>query len=119
MTIFLYLIIGLLAGVFSGAFGVGGGVILVPTLAFLFGLTQHQAQGTALAVLLPPVFILAVWRYYQEGHVQVSMALIIACGFVFGALIGAHFVQGIPDVNLRKAFGILLVLIGIKMILGK
>ena len=115
MPIFSYILVGLIGGLLSGAFGIGGGTIMVPALIFLFGLSQHQAQGTALAVMLAPVFILAVLRYYVEGNVNMYMALYTAMGFIFGAFIGARFVQGIPDANLKRAFGIFLILIGIKM----
>lgn len=113
--VLLYVLLGLIAGILSGAFGIGGGVIMVPLLVLWFGLTQHQAQGTALAVMLAPVFILAVMRYYHAGNVKVQMALFIACGFVAGALLGAHFIQGIPDATLKRAFGVFLILMGVKM----
>lgn len=115
MQIFLSLLIGLIAGVYGGALGVGGGTIMIPAMIFAFGLTQHQAQGTSLAALLPPVFFLAVWRYYQEGHVNVTIAAFIALGFTVGAYFGAHVVQGMPDAALKKIFGIFLVAIGLKM----
>lgn len=115
MKIFLSLIVGLLAGAYSGALGVGGGTIMIPAMIYLFGLTQHQAQGTSLAALLPPVFILAVWRYYQEGNVNIPIAVYIAIGFTVGAFFGADFVQGIPDAVLRKVFGVLLLFLGLKM----
>lgn len=115
MTLFLYVIVGLVAGVVSGSLGLGGGVILVPAFALLFGLTQHQAQGTALAVILPPVFILAVLRYYWAGNVKVQMAIFVALGFVLGAFLGAHFIQNIPDAYLKRGFGIFLVIVGIRM----
>jgi uncharacterized protein len=119
MSALLYILIGLAGGILSGAFGVGGGVIMVPALVFLCGLTQHQAQGTTLAVLLPPVFILAVWRYYIAGHINIPMAAYIALGFVFGTLLGADFVQKVSDIKLQTAFGILLILVGIKMVFLK
>ena len=115
MPVLSYILVGLIAGILSGAFGIGGGTIMVPLLVLLFGLTQHQAQGTALAVMLAPVFILAVMRYYAAGNVKVQMALFIACGFVVGALLGAHWIQGIPDATLKRAFGVFLILMGIKM----
>ncbi|OGX39373.1 MAG: hypothetical protein A3D87_08840 [Omnitrophica WOR_2 bacterium RIFCSPHIGHO2_02_FULL_50_17] len=115
MMLISYVIVGLISGIVSGAFGIGGGTIMVPALIFLFGLTQHQAQGTALTVMLPPVFLLAVLRYYWAGHVKVQMALFIACGFVVGALLGAHFIQGVSEVHLKRAFGIFLILVGMKM----
>ncbi|MDO8580659.1 MAG: sulfite exporter TauE/SafE family protein [Candidatus Omnitrophota bacterium] len=119
MVVFLYILIGLLAGTVGGALGVGGGVVMVPILVLLFGLTQHQAQGTALAVMMAPVFILAVLRYYHAGNVKVQMAIFIAMGFVFGALLGAHLVQSVPSPYLKKIFGIFLILVGIKMVLFK
>jgi len=119
MNIFLYVLLGLTAGFFGGALGLGGGAIMVPALVLLFGLTQHQAQGTSLAVMLPPIFLLAVLRYYWAGHVKVQMALFIALGFIAGAFWGAHFVQGIPAAGLKKTFGIVLMLLGFKMALGK
>lgn len=114
-----YVLVGLLGGVVSGAFGIGGGTLMVPVFVLLFGLSQHQAQGTALAVMLPPVFVLAVLRYYQAGNVKVMMALFVGLGFVAGAYLGAHLVQGIPDVSLKRAFGVFLVLIGLKMMTGR
>ena len=115
MTILLYIIIGIIAGAISGAFGIGGGTLMVPLFVIAFGLSQHQAQGTALAVMLPPVFLLAVMRYYYAGNVKVQMAVYIAIGFFIGALLGAQVVQGLPDQSLKRAFGIFLVIVGIKM----
>ncbi|MCK5259449.1 MAG: sulfite exporter TauE/SafE family protein [Candidatus Omnitrophica bacterium] len=115
MTWILYITVGLIAGTIGGALGLGGGAVMVPVFVLLFGLTQHQAQGTALAVMLPPIFIFAVLRYYWAGNVKVQMALFVAVGFVVGAFLGAHFVQNIPAAHLKKAFGIFLIAIGIKM----
>jgi uncharacterized protein len=111
----LYVFVGLLAGIVSGAFGVGGGIVLVPVFTLFFGLSQHQAQGTALTIMLLPVFLLAVLRYYQEGHVNIPIVIFAAIGFTVGAFFGAHVVQAVPDANLRRAFGILLVLAGLRM----
>ena len=114
-----YILIGLLAGAFSGFFGVGGATILIPIFVFFLGMSQHQAQGTALGVLLPPVFIFAVWKYYQMGYVQVRIAWVVAAAFTVGALVGAHLVQGVPDPTLRRAFGIFLVVVGLRMAWGR
>lgn len=119
MTIISYILLGLFGGIVSGSLGIGGGVIMVPLLVMVFGLTQHQAQGTALAVMLPPVFILAVMQYYWAGNVKVQMAIFIALGFIFGGYIGAHYVQNIPSAYLKRMFGVFLILVGIKMVLGK
>ena len=115
----LYVLVGLVGGIFSGAFGIGGGTVMVPALVLLFGLTQHQAQGTVLALLMVPVSILAVLRYYHDGNVNISIAAFMAIGFIIGGLVGAHFIHGISDENLKRAFGIFLVIVGIKMALFK
>ncbi len=119
MPVMLYLIVGLIAGTAGGALGLGGGAIMVPALVLLFGLTQHQAQGTALAVMLPPVFLLGVLRSYWAGNVKVQMAIFIAIGFFVGAFLGAHFAQGIPGAYLKRTFGIFMIIVGIKMVLMK
>jgi uncharacterized membrane protein YfcA len=119
MVIVSYIILGLVAGGAGGALGLGGGAIMVPALVMLFGLTQHQAQGTALAVMLPPVFILAVMRYYTAGNVKVQMAAWICVGFVVGAYLGAHLIQNIPGPQLKKIFGAFLIIMGVKMVLLK
>lgn len=115
----LYVLVGLVGGIFSGAFGIGGGTVMVPALVLLFGLTQHQAQGTVLALLMVPVSILAVLRYYQAGNVNIPIAAFMAIGFIVGGLVGAQLIHGISEENLKRAFGIFLVIIGIKMALFK
>ena len=119
MNQLLYIILGLTAGIFSGIFGIGGGTILIPALVFLFGLTQHQAQGTTLAIMVPPIGLLAAWRYWQAGNVKMSVAAFICAGFFVGGLIGAHFIQEVPDPLLKKMFGVFLLFISLRMILGK
>lgn len=114
-----YIALGLLAGVLSGFLGLGGGVILIPAMVYIFGLTQHQAQGTTLALMVPPIGLLAAMRYYQNGNVKVGMAIFICMGFFIGGLIGAHFVQGISEVVLRKAFGVSLLILAVRMIVGR
>ncbi len=119
MNIFLYVLLGLLTGIFSGMFGLGGGIIVIPALVFLFGLTQHQAQGTTLAMMVPPIGLLAAWTYYKGGFVDLKIAALLCLGFFFGGLIGAKFVIGLSDPVLRKIFGVVLLAISIKMILTK
>lgn len=119
MNWFLYAIIGLVAGVFGGIFGIGGATILIPALVYMAHLTQHQAQGTALAALLPPVGILAFLRYYQAGNVKLSPAAFICLGFFIGGLLGANLAQGVSEPNLRKLFGVYLLFIAAKMIFSK
>ena len=119
MSMLLYILLGLVSGFGGGALGLGGGAIMVPALVLLFGLTQHQAQGTALAVMLPPVFILGVMQYYYAGNIKIKMAIFIAIGFIVGAYLGAQYVQNIPSSVLKKAFGIFMIIIGIKMVFLK
>jgi uncharacterized membrane protein YfcA len=114
-----YVMLGLVAGALSGLVGIGGGVLIVPALVFLFGFSQHQAQGTTLALLVPPIGLLAAWSYYQRGFVDIKVAAIIASGFILGSLLGARFATSVSNENLEKIFGVAMVLIGIKMILGK
>jgi uncharacterized protein len=114
-----YLLLGLAAGILSGLVGIGGGILIVPALVFLFGFSQQQAQGTTLALLVPPIGILAAWTYYKHGFVDIKVAAIIAAGFIVGSLFGARFVTGLPNATLEKVFGIFLVLIGLKMIFAK
>ena len=117
--ILLYVLLGLMAGALSGLIGIGGGVIIVPALVFLFGLSQHQAQGTTLALLIPPIGILAAWTYYKEGYVDLRIASFIAAGFLVGSLFGAKFANTLPNVVLERVFGVALLLIALKMILSR
>jgi uncharacterized membrane protein YfcA len=119
MNIISYLILGLAAGVLSGLIGIGGGTIIVPALVFIFGLSQHQAQGTTLALLVPPIGFLAAWTYYKNGYVDLEIASLICLGFFFGGLLGAKMANHLPNVALEKIFGVALFLISIKMIFAK
>ena len=110
-----YIILGVAAGLFSGFMGLGGGILLTPALVYIFGLTQHQAQGTSLAVMVPPITLLAALKYYHSGNVKLDIALFIALGFVAGGVIGATMAHWIPDTLLKKIFGLILLLVGIKM----
>ncbi len=115
-NITLYVFLGLIAGIFSGMIGIGGGVIIVPALVFLFGLSQHQAQGTTLALLVPPVGLLAAWTYYSQGYVDLKVAGLIGAGFFFGGLLGAEFATRLSNTVVERVFGIALLLISLKMI---
>ncbi|WP_299887731.1 sulfite exporter TauE/SafE family protein [uncultured Lacinutrix sp.] len=119
--IIILIIVGLLAGVFSGMFGVGGGVIMVPLMIFALGYTQHEAQGTSLAVLAVPVTFLAAYTYHKTGEnpINFKYALIIASCFVLGGYFGTKIAISINETLLRKVFSILLVLVAIKMFFSK
>ena len=113
------ILVGLIGGALSGLTGLGGGFIMVPLLVYLFGMSQHAAQGTSLAVLLPPLGILAFMQYYRNGHVDVHVAVLIAIGFLFGGYIGGSLAQLISGPMLRKGFAIVMALIAIDMFFRK
>jgi len=119
MNIFLYLLLGLVAGILSGILGIGGGIIIIPAMVFLFGMSQHQAQGTTLALMVPPIGLLAAWVYYKQGFVDLKMAAFICLGFFIGGLLGAESAVTIPEPILKKVFGVVLLAVSVKMILGK
>ncbi len=114
--IIILIVIGVVAGVISGSIGVGGGIVVVPALVFIMGFSQHDAQGTSLAFMLPPIGILAAYNYYKSGYVNWKFALIIILAFVIGAYVGSLISVNIPDKILRKIFGIFMLLIAAKMI---
>src|SRR4249919_1511479 len=97
----IYLVIGVLAGIISGMFGVGGGIIIVPALVYFAAFSQHKATGTSLAVLLPPIGLLATLEYYRHGNVDFRAAAIIAITMIAGAWIGAHFANKVSGPHLR------------------
>jgi len=117
INIMLLLLLGLFAGVCSGFLGIGGATVIVPALVFLWGLTQHQAQGTTLALMVPPIGLLAALRYYYSGNVNIKIALFVCLGFFVGALVGAMFVQPVPDPLLKRIFGGFLLVVALRMII--
>lgn len=119
MNPILYVALGALAGIFGGLFGIGGGTILIPAFVYLLGFTQHQAQGTTLAIMVPPIGLLAAWRYWQAGNVKLSVALFVCIGFFIGGLLGAHFANYINDMALKRIFGAFLLIVAVRMIFGK
>jgi uncharacterized membrane protein YfcA len=116
VNIFLYLLLGLAAGALSGLIGIGGGIIIVPALVFLFGLTQHQAQGTTLALMVPPIGILAALTYYNQGFVNLKIAVFVCLGFVVGGWLGAKLATSLSNDLLERLFGIALLVVAVKMI---
>jgi len=114
-----YLVLGLLAGVLGGLMGVGGGIIIIPALVFVFGFNQHEAQGTSLALMVPPIGILAAYTYYKQGQVDLKAAGLICLGFLFGGLLGARFATHLPSRTLERVFGVALLLTSVKMLFSK
>ena len=119
MDTFLLVLVGLAAGILSGLLGIGGGLLIVPCLVFIFGLSQHAAQGTTLALMVPPIGLLAAWTYYKQGDVDIRMAVLICLGFFFGGLFGAKLAGLINGALLKKLFGGLLLATAVKMIVSK
>jgi uncharacterized membrane protein YfcA len=118
-TIIILLCIGLMSGILSGLVGIGGGIVIVPALVYFMSMSQHEAQGTSLSVLLLPVGLLAVYNYYKAGYVDVQATFIIASTFVIGGFIGSKIAISIDQSLIKKIFGIFLLLVSLKMILGK
>lgn len=116
VVIIAYILLGLVAGALSGLIGIGGGVIIVPALVFLFGLSQQMAQGTTIALMVPPIGILAAWTYYQKGYVDVKIAALVCLGFVLGGLVGAKFATSLSSVMLEKIFGGIMLIVALKML---
>jgi uncharacterized membrane protein YfcA len=119
MNIALYLLLGLLAGVLSGLLGIGGGIIVVPVLVLLFGFSHHLAQGTTLAMMVPPIGLLAAWAYYSEGFVDFKVAGLMCIGFFIGGFFGAKFATALPETILSRIFGVAMLIVSVKMIVGK
>jgi len=119
MQIIGFVVLGLAAGVLAGLAGIGGGIIIVPLLVFVFGFTQHMAQGTSLAVLIPPVGLLAMLKYYKAGEVNLKAAALIAAGLLLGSVFGAKFALDLPQATLKKAFGVILLLASLRYLLVK
>jgi uncharacterized membrane protein YfcA len=110
-------LIGLAGGVLSGLFGIGGGLVIVPAMILLFGMAPKQAVGTSLAALLLPVGILGALEYWRAGYIDVRLAVLLALGILIGAFIGARMAIGLPNELIQRAFGVLLVLIGLRLAL--
>ncbi len=115
-TIILLVLIGLFAGAMSGFIGIGGGVVMVPALVYIMGLSQHEAQGTSLILMLPPIGILAVMNYYKAGQLNISYGVIIALAFVIGGYYGSKIALKLSPAIVKLVFGFLMLYIAGKMI---
>lgn len=108
------LAVGLVAGFMSSMVGIGGGIIIVPALVFLFGMTQKMAQGTSLAMLSLPVAFIGAFNYYKEGQVNWKMAFMLAATFVIGGYLGSKVVLGLDMAIVKKIFAVFMIVIAIK-----
>ena len=118
-VILLLILIGLLSGFLSGLVGVGGGIIMVPLLIMVVGLTQFQAQGTAIFTMLPPIGILAAINYYKAGHVKWEYAILIAVTFVVGGYLGSNLSLSLSPSLVRRVFGIVMLITALKLLFTK
>jgi uncharacterized protein len=115
----IFLLLGGLSGILSGFLGIGGGTLIIPILIYFFGFSQHMAQGTTLATMVPPIGLLAAMKYWQTGNVDIYAAFLISIGFFLGGYWGAGFADVFPDLYLKRIFGGFLFCISLSMIFGK
>jgi uncharacterized protein len=107
MTILVVVLIGLAGGVFAGLFGVGGGIIFVPTLALGLGLTQLHAEATSLLAILPTALV-GSWRQQRYGNIDLRAAATIGVASILGVQAGVVLAESLPEHALRRLFGVFL-----------
>jgi uncharacterized membrane protein YfcA len=115
LSSWIFLAIGLGAGVLSGLFGIGGGIVIVPALILLAKMTATKATGTSLGALLLPVGALGAWTYYRNGNIDIRASLWIALGIFLGAWFGAQVAQHLPPLILKRMFAVLLVVVAVRL----
>lgn len=115
-VVFILAMIGLFAGMLSGLIGIGGGIVIVPALIYFLGFSQHQAQGTSLGLLLPPVGILSVMNYYKKGLIDIKMVGIMAVAFILGGWLGSKLSLTLSEVMLKRIFAVILFYTAFKML---
>lgn len=118
-TIIYLILIGIAAGFLGGMVGVGGGIIIVPALVILLGMSQHQSQGISLTMMLFPVGILAVLNYYKKGYVDFRLAGILAVGFIIGGYLGSKFSLSLPQETVKKIFAIIMIIVAVRMLFAE
>lgn len=118
-TVFILLIIGLLAGFFSGLIGIGGGVIIVPVLVYVLHMNQISAQGTTLFMFLLPIGVLSVYNYYKAGQVDFKTGAIMAITFLVGSYFGSKTAVSVDARLIKQIFAVFMILIGFKMLMNK
>jgi uncharacterized membrane protein YfcA len=115
-VIIILVLIGLAAGILGGLVGVGGGIIIVPSLIYFLGFTQKEAQGTSLGILLLPVGILGVLQFYKAGYVDMRTVWLVSFGFLVGSYFGSKIALNFSQETVKKIFAILMILIALKML---
>ena len=115
-VIIILLIVGLAAGILGGLVGIGGGIIIVPSLIYFLGFSQKEAQGTSLGILLLPIGILGVLQFYKAGYVDMRSVWLVSFGFLVGSYFGSKIALNFPQETVKKIFAILMILIALKML---
>ncbi len=114
-----YCVIGAVAGIAGGLLGIGGAVVIVPALVYLYGFAQKTAQGTTLLLMLPPIGLLAALEYWKAGQVNLKAGVFIALFFLLGGWIGARIAVRMDPAVLRKIFAVFLALIAVRMFFSR
>ncbi|MDB5178930.1 MAG: hypothetical protein JWN01_873 [Patescibacteria group bacterium] len=117
MVSVLFIVVGLACGTLAGLIGIAGGIFLIPLLIYIFGFSQKMAQGTTLAVMLPPIGLAAAFLYYRQGNVSVKAAMFIAVGFFVGGFFGASMSSHFSNETLTRIFGLATLAVSVKMLL--
>jgi len=112
-----FLAIGAVTGAVSGMFGIGGGIFVIPAMVYFYGFSQKAATGTSLGMLLPPIGLLAFWQYYKADLVNVPATVLLVAGFVAGSYLSAGYAIDLPEILLKRAFGVLMIVMGMIYIL--
>jgi len=115
-VIIILLVIGLAAGILGGLIGVGGGIIIVPSLIYFLGFSQKEASGTSLGILLLPVGILGVLQFYKAGYIDMRTVWLVSFGFLVGSYFGSKIALRFSQETVRKIFAVVMILIALKMI---
>jgi uncharacterized protein len=118
-TFAILIIIGLVAGFLGGMLGLGGAIILIPAMVLFLAMDQRMAQGTTMAIMLPPIGLFAAYNYYKAGFVNIRYALVIAVVFMIGGYLGSKLALNLPVSVLKKIFAVMLTLIAAKMVFTK
>ncbi len=118
-TLILLILIGLLAGSLGGILGIGGGIIMIPAMVYFLGMSQHEAVGTSLAVMLPPIGMFAAYNFHKAGYINLKYALIMATAFMIGSFFSSKIAVTLPANIIQKVFSVFLVLVAIKMFFTK
>ena len=118
-TFMILALIGLAAGTLGGMVGLGGGIIIIPAMVYLLGVDQRVAQGTSIAIMLPPIGLFAAYNYYKAGYINVKYAIVIALTFFVGGYIGSKLSLALPEATVKKVFAGVMIITAVKMIWGK